>query len=139
MNPCVTSKEAILQVCRSIVATEGLSVLNMRTVADECPIALGTLYGYYSNKDDLLLSTIDSVWKDIFHMSQKCETDFSFSEYVNHIFICVRQGSDKYVDFFAAHSVSIANSEKGKGRNFMFYFQKRQTNNQVTWIHPFPL
>lgn len=78
MNPCVTSKEAILQVCRSIVATEGLSALNMRTVADECHIALGTLYGYYSNKDDLLLSTIDSVWKDIFHMSQKCETDFPF-------------------------------------------------------------
>lgn len=122
MNPCVTSKEAILQVCRSIVATKGLSALNMRTVADECHIALGTLYGYYSNKDDLLLSTIESVWKDIFHMSQKCETDFSFSEYVSHIFICVQQGSDKYADFFTAHSVSIANSEKGRGRDIMKHY-----------------
>ena len=82
MNSSITSKEAILLVCRKIVATKGLSALNMRLVADECHIALGTLYNYYSDKDALLLSTVESVWKDIFHMNQKCSTEFSFPEYV---------------------------------------------------------
>lgn len=40
MNPVVTSIDAILQVCQSILAEQGLSELNMRTVAKECGIAL---------------------------------------------------------------------------------------------------
>ena len=81
MNPNITSKEAILQTCRNIVASKGLPALNMRSVAEECHIALGTLYNYYSNKNELLLATIESVWKDIFHTNHKLSTDFLFYEY----------------------------------------------------------
>ena len=119
MNTGITSKEAIMQVCRVIVAEKGLSALNMRSVADGCQIALGTLYNYYSNKDDLLLATIESVWKDIFHMHQQSRTAVSFPEYVIHIFECVREGAKEYPDFFTAHSVSIANSEKGRAKSTM--------------------
>lgn len=80
MNTGVTSKEAIMQVCRQIVAAKGLPALNMRLVADECHIALGTLYNYYSDKNELLIATVESIWKDIFHMNQKCENCFSFPE-----------------------------------------------------------
>ena len=99
MNPSITSKEEILQVCRNIVAEKGLSALNMRLVADTCHIALGTLYNYFSNKDELMLSTVESVWKDIFHMNQKHRTDFSFSEYVKYIFECVQKGAEEYPNF----------------------------------------
>ena len=44
LNTVITSKEAIMQVCRRIVAEKGMNALNMRLVADECGIALGTLY-----------------------------------------------------------------------------------------------
>ena len=47
MNTAVTSKEAILKVCRQITASDGLPGLNMRTVANRCHIALGTLYNYF--------------------------------------------------------------------------------------------
>ena len=40
MNTVITSKEAIMQVCRRIVAENGMSALNMRLVAEECHIAL---------------------------------------------------------------------------------------------------
>ena len=124
MNSSITSKEAILLVCRKIVATKGLSALNMRLVADECHIALGTLYNYYSDKDALLLSTVESVWKDIFHMNQKCSTEFSFPEYVRYIFECVQKGAEEYPNFFTAHSISIANSKKGQAKSIMeCYFQ----------------
>ena len=51
MNTVITSKKSIMQVCRHIVAESGLTALNMRSVADECHIALGTLYNYYADKD----------------------------------------------------------------------------------------
>ena len=54
MNTVITSKEAIMQVCRRIVAEKGMNALNMRLVADECGIALGTLYNYFADKDDLI-------------------------------------------------------------------------------------
>ena len=44
MNTVITSKEAIMQACRRIVAEKGMKALNMRLVADQCHIALGTLY-----------------------------------------------------------------------------------------------
>ena len=89
LNTGITSKEAILQVCRGIVASRGLSAVNMRSVADECHIALGTLYNYYSNKDELLLAIVEDIWKAIFHMDHKCPTDFTFPEYVAYIFECI--------------------------------------------------
>lgn len=44
LNTVITSREAIMQVCRCIVAEKGMKALNMRLVADQCHIALGTLY-----------------------------------------------------------------------------------------------
>ena len=122
MNPNITSKEAILQTCRNIVASKGLPALNMRSVAEECHIALGTLYNYYSNKNELLLATIESVWKDIFHTNHKLSTNFSFCEYVSYIFECIQKGARKYPNFFTAHSISIANSEKGKAKSTMKHY-----------------
>lgn len=119
MNTGITSKETILQVCRDIVASRGLSAVNMRSVADECHIALGTLYNYYANKDELLLAIVEDIWKDIFHMNHGCSTDFSFPEYVEYIFECVQKGSENYPDFFTAHSISIASSGKEKAKSTM--------------------
>lgn len=128
LNTGITSKEAILQVCRGIVASKGLSAVNMRSVADECHIALGTLYNYYSNKDELLLAIVEDIWKAIFHMDHKCPTDFTFPEYVAYIFECIQKGAEDYPDFFTAHSVSIANSEKGKAKSTMkHYFDHMKT------------
>ena len=71
MNTVITSKEAIMQVCRRIVAEKSLTALNMRLVADECHIALGTLYNYYADKDELVLATVESILRDIFHADQQ--------------------------------------------------------------------
>lgn len=119
MNTSVTTKEAILQVCCDIVTSKGLSAVNMRSVADKAQIALGTLYNYYDNKDELLLATVEEIWKDIFHMDYGYRTEHSFSQYVRDIFKCVQTGAENYPDFFSAHSISIASPEKEKAKSTM--------------------
>ena len=43
----------------------------------------------------------------------------SFQKYVEYIFKCVQKWAEKYPDFFSAHSISIANSEKEKAKSTM--------------------
>jgi len=119
MNTIVTSKEEIMKVCREIVSEEGLQAVNMRTVAKRCNVALGSLYNYFSNKDELVLKTIESVWQDIFHMDRACGMGLSFPETVNWIFESVRKGADEYPNFFTTHSLSIASDGKSRAKSTM--------------------
>lgn len=119
MKTSITSKEAIMQVCRKMAAEQGLAAINMRAVAQECGIALGTLYNYCSGKDELLLATVESIWKDIFHGNGDCETAFSFPEYVSYLFDCARKGAAEYPDFLTAHAFALAGSKRGEAKSTM--------------------
>ena len=118
MNPPNTSREEIMRVSRKIVSEKGLPALNMRTLAKECGIALGTLYNYYSDKDELVVAAIESVWQDILEKSAP-DSGVRFSQYVMHIYARILSGLKDYPDFFAAHSISVAGSAKGKARGTM--------------------
>ena len=135
MNTAVTSKEAILKVCRQITASDGLPGLNMRTVANRCHIALGTLYNYFPDKDSLLLSTVESIWKEIFHIDEVCYTDFSFPDYVALLFDRVRQGTGKYPDFLSAHSISIAGTRRGEASSIMDHYFDHMKQGLLEVLH----
>ncbi|MGN0658907.1 MAG: TetR/AcrR family transcriptional regulator [Emergencia sp.] len=122
MNTGITSKEAILRVCCDIVASKGLAAVNMRSVADQCQIALGTLYNYFDSKDELLLATVEEIWREIFHRDSRSPAGPRFSEYVEYIFACVQKGAESYPGFFTAHSVSIASSGKEKAKSSMNHY-----------------
>ncbi len=119
MNQEATSKETIIQVCHQIAATQGLETLTMRRVAEQCGIAPGTLYNYYSNKDDLLIATVESIWKEIFHGDEGRETVESFPAYVNRLFDRAKNGAVKYPHFITAHSAAFAKSKEGQAKSTM--------------------
>lgn len=119
MNTVITSKDAIMQVCRCIVAEKGLAALNMRLVADACHIALGTLYNYYADKDELVLATVESIWRDIFHADQRCERACSFPGYVKELYARIRKGTEAYPNFLTGHSISIASAKRGEAKSTM--------------------
>ena len=135
MNAVVTSKEAIMKVCRKIVAEKGLTALNVRMVAKECNIALGTLYNYYSDKNELVIATVESVWKDIFYMKNEYEGSFSFPDYIVHIFHCIQEGVAKYPGFFSAHSVSIAKSKQDEAKSIMEKYFEHMKQKMTEVLH----
>lgn len=118
MNPPNTSREKIMRVSRKIVSEKGLPALNMRALAKECGIALGTLYNYYSDKDELVVAAIESVWQDILEKSAP-DSGVSFSQYVTQTYAHIVEKLKDYPDFLAAHSISVAGSVKGKARGMM--------------------
>ena len=119
LNTVITSKEAIMQVCRRIVAEKGMNALNMRLVADECGIALGTLYNYFADKDALVLAAVESIWRDIFHAGPPHETAPSFPGYVAALYARIRKGALAYPGFLTGHSISIAGAKRGEAKSVM--------------------
>lgn len=119
LNTVITSKEAILQVCRRIVSQKGIQALNMRLVADDCHIALGTLYNYYADKDALVLAVVESVWKDIFHAGLSHGMQTSFSDYIAQLYGQIQTGAQAYPGFLTSHSISIANTKRGEAKSVM--------------------
>jgi len=119
INTAVTSKGEILETCRAIVSAEGMAALSMRHVAEVRGVALGSLYHYFSSKDEMITATVESVWRDIFHMDGDGGVQLPLPEYVRWLFSCVREGAKAYPNFSMAHSVSFASSAKAEGRETM--------------------
>lgn len=119
MNTIVTSREAILEQCRNMVMEEGIQAVNMRSVANACHVAVGSLYNYFPSKADLINATVADVWKDIFHMSGKALPFQQFTDCLKWLFESIQSGCEKYPGFFTFHSVSYASEDKEKGRRMM--------------------
>lgn len=55
-------KNKLFQCAKKILETEGYAALSMRKVAKECSIAVGTVYNYVQNKDELVAQVIMEDW-----------------------------------------------------------------------------
>lgn len=67
MNPFSQHpKEAILEAAATIARQNGPAKFNIRAVAAECGIAIGTIYNFYDSKESLLFAVVDSFWQKAF-------------------------------------------------------------------------
>ncbi|MDE8322655.1 TetR/AcrR family transcriptional regulator [Erysipelothrix rhusiopathiae] len=66
MKKAVISKESLLEVAKDIVFKDGLDKLNMRNLAQKADVSIGSVYNYFSSKNDLLLDVIEDFWKQVF-------------------------------------------------------------------------
>lgn len=120
VNPKITSKEEILSTCRRIVSKESLNALSMRHVAEVQNIALGSLYHYFSSKEEMITAVVESVWLDIFHL-QEDHFFASFPAYVTWLEQCVKDSKKEYPNFSMAHSMSFASSAKPEAKAAMMH------------------
>ena len=70
-NVRVTSAEAILEQAIVIAKSEGIEQLNIRRLAKDCNIAIGSVYNYYKNKDTLLKDVAECFWKELLKDHEK--------------------------------------------------------------------
>lgn len=66
MNHRVTTKESILDVATDIALREGIDSLSVRKVANACGIAVGSVYNYCKNKEELSLAVTERFWSRVF-------------------------------------------------------------------------
>lgn len=64
-------QQGILEKANEIIQASGLDSLNMRTLANNCNVALGTLYNYYQNKDAIVFAIAENFWFSNMHELRK--------------------------------------------------------------------
>lgn len=119
LNKAITSRDDILNVSRDLIRKQGQAAFNIRTVAAACQVSVGSIYNYFESKADLTAAAVESVWHDIFHISECPDISENFEACISWIFDCLRQGSEKYPGFFTLHSMSFLEEEKSDGKRRM--------------------
>lgn len=135
MMKSTTFDKEILEACKKIVIEKGLNAVSMRTVAKECHVAVGSIYNYYNSKEDLIISTIESIWTEII---QDIDLDYqtnSFIDYLSQLFDQIHDGCQKYPQFFTIHALSFTKSSKEKGRQAMANYFEKMKGNMLTCLH----
>lgn len=125
------SRESILKESRDLVSKEGLKALSIRKLAKNCGVAVGTIYNYFTSKDDLMISTIESVWEDIFMIDDLKGDSIDFVKYLEDIFNHLSYGIKKYPNFFTIHSLSFKAQSVDKAKNSMARYIENISQNMT--------
>lgn len=59
-------RKVILSKAKEIAINEGITKINIRTVAKNSGISIGTVYNYFPSKTDLLVAVIENFWEGAF-------------------------------------------------------------------------
>ena len=51
-----TLRSNLLNLARNIADEKGIDAINIRAIANKAGVATGTVYNYFSNKDEILLA-----------------------------------------------------------------------------------
>jgi AcrR family transcriptional regulator len=70
------TRQHLLLAARKVIERDGYVALRMGDVAVEAEVSLGALYRYFENKDDLFLSLIGDIHKDLYEASRARKHNF---------------------------------------------------------------
>lgn len=57
-------RDTLLRSAREIAGAKGAQAINIRALAQSAGVAAGTVYNYFSNKDDILLALTEEFWRE---------------------------------------------------------------------------
>lgn len=90
-----TLRDTLLSLARNVADTEGIEAVNIRSIAKKAGIASGTVYNYFSNKDEILLALTEEYWeRALLEMRTKITAD-SFCGQLQEIFSFLRERIDQ--------------------------------------------
>ena len=112
MNTTVTSREEILKEARALVRDKGWGSVNIRAIAARCSVSVGSVYNYFSTKNELTIAVVESIWRDIFHNCDICKVSSDIVSLIEKIYIALEKGEEKYPEFFSLHSLPFAGEER---------------------------
>lgn len=90
-----TLRATLLHLARSIADEEWIDAIHIRTIAQKAGIATGTMYNYFSNKEELLLALTEEYWMQALPEINAAITADSFCEQLKELFVFLRDRIDQ--------------------------------------------
>lgn len=122
-------KELILETAKQLAYSEGLGCLNMRKIATQCDIALGTIYNYYPTKMDLMIAVIEDFWRNCFGgMRPLIKEELDFFQQLEVFYFYLLDYLEQFERNWLEELTSLSASNKLKGKakeaEYMEHFTK---------------
>lgn len=86
-----TLRDTLLVLAREVADREGIGAVNIRSIAKKAGVATGTVYNYFSSKEDILLALTEEYWKDALKEMDAAVSSGSFLEQLEAIFLFLRE------------------------------------------------
>lgn len=90
-----TLRDTLLRSARDIADTEGIGAVNIRSIARKAGIATGTVYNYFSNKDEILFALTEEYWKQALDEMKTAITADSFCGQLEEMFYFLKERIDR--------------------------------------------
>ena len=119
LNQLATTQQDILNISKKYILQNGIASFNIRSIAAECNISVGTIYNYFPSKTRLIVATVENVWSEIFEPLNDLISFERFDEAFRCMFETIKSGNLKYPEFFSMHSLNFASSQKKEGMLMM--------------------
>lgn len=78
----VITQEEILEHAYALAAAEGLQALSIRSVANDCDVAVGTIYNSYASKTELINDVVGMFWQRAFTETMDMVTSHNDKDFV---------------------------------------------------------
>lgn len=105
----------LLDIARRVADTQGIDAVNIRSIAQEAGVASGTVYNYFSSKDEILLALTEVYWQHALLEMEASVTAGSFCGQVEEIFVFLRER----IDYCAGTLMSSLRNVETAGRECM--------------------
>jgi AcrR family transcriptional regulator len=86
-----TLRGVLLDISHRIADTEGIGAVNIRSIAAKAGVATGTVYNYFSNKEEILLALTEEYWSQTLLEMQAAAGGGSFCEQLQEIFAFLKK------------------------------------------------
>lgn len=119
MNRSATSREELLSLSMELAEEKGFQALGIRDLAARAGVSVGCIYNYFPSKAALMAAAVERVWQEIFRAGESEGPPGGFPETLGWMYERIREGSDRFPDFFAAHAEGFSARASGEGRQAM--------------------
>ena len=87
-------RDTLLECARNITETDGIGEINIRSIAQKAGIATGTVYNYFSNKEEILLALTEEYWEKTLLEMRNVITSNTFCGQLEEIFYFLKERID---------------------------------------------
>lgn len=89
-------KKEIYERVKKLFLMNGYSGVDIKTIANECKMAVGTFYNYYENKEEIFCEVINDSWNLFFETLKYKKT---LEEFIQEIYYYIRDNKGFGITF----------------------------------------
>ncbi len=117
-------KEKILKSAEDLLLKKGLKTFTLRAVAEECHIAVGTIYNYFSSKDMILAEIMLADWIETVHKTKAhCDNADTVEQALEAAFVQVSVFTQKFSPIWAEYAAPVSFGKENFDRHKMLVTQ----------------